>query len=367
MIPLFMDTDILIVGAGPAGSVTARYAAEQGLKVTIIEQRPEVGLPVRCGELMPSVEEIVSMFPNLEDAESLFDIPYGLHRRAMEGIKLVDPKERVYEFPWTGYTTDRDRFDQYLAGKAQEAGAELITSCRFSDASSGVAKTSMGDISYKVIIGADGPGSRTAKALGLPANRHPYPAVTSQADGDFGPYVQMFFGGIAPGAYGWIIPKDTEANIGVGFSPKFAQGSLSEYMDRFVQMRGLTPTRKLEGKFVPSEGPVAKTFTEDGLLVGDSAGFVIPVNGGGLPLAMIGGRICAQAAVDKITKGVSLDHYQPAWDRVLGDPLRLAAKNKRMADRFAFHSDFTTGFCMRFLGTRRMGNLIRCKRLFFGN
>ena len=367
MIILFAETDILIVGSGPAGSVTARYAAEQGLKVTFIEQRPEVGVPVRCGELVPSVEEIQGMFPNLTDAESLFDMPDSLKRRQIEGIRLTDPKGRDYNFPFTGYTTDRDRFDQYLADKAVEAGAELIKSCRFTDASDGVAHTNQGDIAYKVIIGADGPGSRTAKALGLPKNRNPYPAVTSIAKGDFDPVVHMFFGGIAPGAYGWIIPKDGEANIGVGFSPKFANGSLGEYMDKFAARQNLVPVKKLEGKFVPSEGPIAKTYTDNGMLVGDSAGFVISVNGGGIPLAMIAGRICANAAVEKIRNDVSLDHYQPAWDNVLGESLRIAAKNKKLADTFAFHTDWTTGFCMRFLGTKRMGNLIRCKHLFFGN
>jgi digeranylgeranylglycerophospholipid reductase len=364
---LFADTDILIVGSGPAGSVTARYAAESGLKVTMIEQRPEVGVPVRCGELVPSVEEIQGMFPNLTDAEELFEVPSELRRREIEGIRLVDPKDRRYEFPFTGYTTDRDRFDQHLARKAVDAGAELITSCRFMDAADSVAKTNMGDISYKIIIGADGPGSRTAKALGLPANRHPYPAVTSQADGDFEPLVQMFFGGSAPGAYGWIIPKDTEANVGVGFSPKFAHGKLSDYMDKFVAQHNLVPTRKLEGKFVPSEGPIARTYTENGMLVGDSAGFVISVNGGGIPLAMIGGRICAEAAVERIRNGTTLDHYQAAWDNVLGKPLRIAAKNKKLADTFAFHSDWTTGLCMRILGQKHMSNLIRCKHLYFGN
>lgn len=364
---MFTDTDVLVVGAGPAGSVTARYAAEQGLRVTMIESRREVGTPVRCGELMPSVEEIRDMFPNLTDAEELFDMPDSVKRRNIEGIRLIDPKDKRYEFPFTGYTTDRDRFDQCLADKAVSAGAELIKGCRLTDIENGVAKTTLGDISYKVVVGADGPSSRTAKSLGLPANRNPYPAVTTVTEGDFEPLVQMFFGGIAPGAYGWIIPKDGSANIGVGFSPKFANGRLTDYMDRFMDQHGFVPVRKVTGKMVPSEGPVATTYTENGMIVGDAAGFVIPVNGGGIPLAMIGGRICGESAVAHIRKGVSLEHYQLEWNHVLGDPLRIAAKNKKLADTFAFHNDFTTRMCMSILGTARMGNLIRCKHLFFGN
>ena len=364
---MFADTDVLVVGAGPAGSVTARYAAEQGLRVTMIESRSEVGVPVRCGELMPSVEEIEGMFPNLTDSDELFDMPDSVKRRSIEGIRLFDPKNKCYEFPFTGYTTDRDRFDQCLADKAVSAGAELIKGCRFTDISDGVAKTTLGDISYKVIVGADGPGSRTAKALGLPANKTPYPAVTTAVNGDFDPFVQMFFGGIAPGAYGWIIPKDGEANVGVGFSPKFADGRLTDYMNRFMEQRNLVGTRKISGKMVPSEGPVATTYTDNGMIVGDAAGFVIPVNGGGIPLAMIGGRICAEHAVAHILKNEPLAHYQSAWDAVLGQPLRIAAKNKKLADTFAFHNDFTTRMCMSILGTARMGNLIRCKHLFFGN
>ena len=266
---LFAETDVLIVGSGPAGSVTARYAAEKGLRVTVIEQRKEVGVPVRCGELMPSVQEIEGMFPALDGAEELFDMPDSLKRREIDGITLTDPKDRSYRFPFSGYTTDRDRFDQHLMKRAQDAGAELILGCRMDTAGEGVAKTSMGDISYKLIIGADGPGSRTAKSLGLPANKDAYPAVSSIAEGDFGSSVRMFFGGIAPGAYAWIIPKDNEANVGIGFAPKFAQGDLTGYLDKFVESRDLTLTRRPEGKFVPSRGAVAKTYSEEGMLVGD--------------------------------------------------------------------------------------------------
>ena len=206
------DVDVLVVGSGPAGSTTARYAAMGGASVMFIERRPEVGVPVRCGEFMPSIEEIKGMFPNYVDEDSLFDIPQELRCLETHGIKLVDPKGKITLLDHEGYTTDRDRFDQYLAKLAVEEGAVLERNCLFKGIENGVAKTSQGDVRYKVIVGADGPGSRVARSLGLPRNQNPYPAVTAQVKGDFEPYLYMFFGDVAPGAYSWIIPKDGRAN-----------------------------------------------------------------------------------------------------------------------------------------------------------
>ena len=202
------DVDVLVVGSGPAGSTTARYAAMGGASVMFIERRPEVGVPVRCGEFMPSIEEIKGMFPNYVDEDSLFDIPQELRCLETHGIKLVDPKGKITLLDHEGYTTDRDRFDQYLAKLAVEEGAVLERNCLFKGIENGVAKTSHGDVRYKVIVGADGPGSRVARSLGLPRNQNPYPAVTAQVKGDFEPYLYMFFGDVAPGAYSWIIPKE---------------------------------------------------------------------------------------------------------------------------------------------------------------
>ena len=356
--------DVLVVGSGPAGSTAARYAAASGASVMILERRPEVGVPVRCGEFIPGLEEIKDMFPTLTDAESLFDIPSNLRCRETEGIKLVDPKGRTTLLDFEGYTTDRDRFDQYLMKLAEDAGAELVTNCLFKGIENGKAVTSQGIIEYKTIIGADGPGSRVAQSLGLKRNRNPYPAVTAQAKGDFEPYLYMFFGDIAPGAYSWIIPKDGRANVGVGFSPKFASGNLSGFFDTFAKKNGFDVQGKLEGKYVPSEGPIERTVAGNGMVVGDAAGQVISVNGGGIPLAMIAGRVCGTVAGRNIASGSPLTDYETQWRSIMEKPLKTAAFNKKLADTIGFRSEGSTAFCMKFLGQRRLGKLIRCKRLF---
>ena len=213
------EVDVLVVGSGPAGSTTARFAAENGADVMFIERRPEVGVPVRCGEFMPGLSEIYGMFPNLKDAESLFDIPQELRCLDILGIKLVNPKGDVTLLDFDGYTTDRDLFDQYLAKLAVEAGAVLEKDCLFKGIEGGVAKTSQGDIRYKVIVGADGPGSRVARSLGLARNQNPYPAVTAQVKGDFEPYTYMFFGDVAPGRTAGSYPR-TAVRTSVWDSPR---------------------------------------------------------------------------------------------------------------------------------------------------
>ena len=121
-----LKTDVLVVGSGPAGSSAARYAAEKGAKVMFLERRKEVGVPVRCGEFLPSIDEIKSMFPKAEDLEGTFELPSELRVRETTAIRLVDPKGRKTDLPFIGFTIDRDKYDQYQASLAVKAGAELI-------------------------------------------------------------------------------------------------------------------------------------------------------------------------------------------------------------------------------------------------
>ena len=82
-----MDSvDVLVVGSGPAGSTAARFAAEAGASVLMIERRSQVGVPVRCGEFMPGASEIKFMFPELEDYESLFAVPDSLRLYGLQAV-----------------------------------------------------------------------------------------------------------------------------------------------------------------------------------------------------------------------------------------------------------------------------------------
>ena len=358
-----MEVDVLIVGAGPAGSTTARHCAGRDSSVLIIDRRSEIGFPVQCGEFLPDPKEMRSMFPRSKDLEELLAVDETLVAGVSDWIDLVSPKGRTYRCSFSGKTLDRRSFDKHLAKLAVEAGAELRLRSSLLSIEGGVAKTSFGDVRAKVIVGADGPNSRTARQAGLENPKRRYPAVTCQADGSFEPVVRMYFGSVAPGGYAWVIPKRRGANIGAGFSPDMMRLRSSEYFTRFVARLGIVP-RDVTMGFVPLSGPIRKTVNGNVVLVGDAAGHVMPTNGGGIPLAMIAGRIAGQTIKEHLGHGVPLAEYESRWRNVLEKPLANSLWTKRLGDMF-FPTDRRTEFAMRVLGARGLARAIRCSKVFY--
>jgi len=356
------DYDVVIVGAGPAGSTTAEYAALGGARVLVLERKKVVGEPVACGEFLPSTEEVKAIIPKADDLDSLFEVPSTLISRPMETFRIYSPRGRYWNIPFQGYTTDRDRFDKHLASKARKAGATVLTNTLVTSVRGNEVRTRDEAYRAKVIVGADGPVSRVAKGLGLPPNKVLYPAVTQQALGDFEPVMEMHFG-IAPGAYAWVLPKGKGANVGAGVSPRWAERRAGDYFQDFVKTRGLETVGRMMGKYVPSSGPIPRSSTERGMLVGDAAGHVIAVNGGGIPIAMICGRLAGRAAADRVNKGTPLSRYEELCRRQVYKPLRTAVHTQWLAS-FFFGSPRRLEFSMVVLGERRMGNILRCRPSF---
>ncbi|HTW55740.1 MAG TPA: NAD(P)/FAD-dependent oxidoreductase, partial [Thermoplasmata archaeon] len=119
--PSDRTTDVLVIGAGPAGSMTAKWAAKHGARVVMIEKRQEIGSPVRCGEGMSK--------------DWLHDVgitPGPWVNLEVEGARIYSPSEKVFEINEkhagneVGYVVERDGFDKALAIDAANAGVEIL-------------------------------------------------------------------------------------------------------------------------------------------------------------------------------------------------------------------------------------------------
>ncbi|OPY33060.1 MAG: Digeranylgeranylglycerophospholipid reductase [Methanomassiliicoccales archaeon PtaU1.Bin124] len=355
-----IKTDVVIIGAGPAGSSTAEHAALNGANVVVLERRPVIGEPVRCGEFMPSLAEIRAIFPKALDIDPVFDMPQDLHSLETTHIRIYSPSLRTWDVPFSGYTTDRNRFDQHLAKKAERAGASIITGVQAKRVREGLVIADGLEVEAKVVVGADGPLSLVGKSLGYERSSDLCPAVTVQVKGDFEPVSEMYFGSVAPGGYAWIIPKKGGANIGLGVANRFARMTVNEYFRKFLEFKGIKPEMDISGKFVPMSGPIHHATKEHSLLVGDAAGQVMAVNGGGIPISMMTGRLAGRAVAMHVKNGAPLSDYEVMCRQQIYKPLYTAVHTKWLANT-CFGSKWRLEQAMRFLGQRRINKLIRCK------
>jgi len=106
------DYDVIVVGAGPAGSGAAQYAAAGGAKVLLIDRKENIGEPVACGEFMPDLEEMRAILPFADDLDTIFDIPAEYILREMDLFKIHFQTDKYWDIPFKGYTTDRRFFDK---------------------------------------------------------------------------------------------------------------------------------------------------------------------------------------------------------------------------------------------------------------
>jgi len=352
--------DLVVVGAGPAGSTAARYAAREGLHVLLIDRRSEIGVPVQCGEYVATNEEVRRIFPTVTDLEDLMIVPEREREVYTDTIRIWTPGMESFDIPFRGYTVRRDRMDQGIADQAVAAGAELRTRTTFMELRGDEVVMDRGSVRAKVVVGADGPRSRVAKSVGLepPVSA---PAMSVTLDGEFGTVTDLFFGNLAPGGYAWVIPKRGSANIGLGTWQHY-RGRLDTLFHRFLKSRGL-PRAHGTGGYVPVLGPVRRSVRRPVMLVGDAAGHVMATNGGGINVAMICGRIAGLTAAGHVLGDLPLEEYDRRWRSAVGGPLDTGARIKRLADRFFGH-DAWLELAMRMLGPRRMARAIRCQPLF---
>jgi digeranylgeranylglycerophospholipid reductase len=360
-----MNYDVIVVGAGPAGSTTALYAAKNNLNVLMVDKKKDIGYPVQCGEFVPTIDEVQKIVPKAEGLEELFEIDNKLISKRTEGIRIFSPKGKQFVLNFRGFSIDRGKFDSYLAKKATDYGAQLKTDTKVMGFNGKKITTNQGDFSGKIFVCADGPSSKMARWGGLQGPKTLAPCLVCNIPGDFEPMVDMYFGKIAPGGFAWIIPKEGGANVGLGI-PKGSKAPLKGLLNNFLESISVDlKTISMQAAPVPISGPIPKTVKNNIVVVGDSAGHIMATNGGGIPIAMICGRIAGNVIGDHFNNDTPLQRYESEWRRVIGKELKTALKTKRLAD-FFFRWDPILEMAMVIMGIKRMNRAIKCKPIFHG-
>jgi digeranylgeranylglycerophospholipid reductase len=346
--------DVVVVGAGPAGSSTAKTAAEQGLEVLLIERNAEIGVPVRCAEgVSKEIEQFVAIDQRWVCTALRGMILYGPDGTAIV-LSVADGEEM-------GYVVDRRLFDKAVAQQAAHAGAEVRVKTRATGLIraegfiKGVYARTTGEpvrILADVVVGADGVESQIGRWAGidtyLPLSDIAICAQYLMCDITVNTaFYETYFGrAIAPKGYAWIFPKGQDsANVGVGISGDVSGESTRarDYLDAFVSQRfpkGMILAKSYGA--VPLSGPVYETVANGLILVGDAARHVNPANGGGILQALQGGTIAGEVIANAVReRDVSkrrLQEYEKRWRREFGRVLLAGLRMKQVLTRLDDHA-----------------------------
>jgi digeranylgeranylglycerophospholipid reductase len=362
---------IAVIGAGPAGSTAAEVAAACGANVTLIDRKSEIGTPVQCGGFLPEAHELRDLMPGAALPDTLVNIPQRciLHRTKLQ--RIYAPSGKAKEFPVDGRVVDRRAFDRYLAYRAVRAGARVLPATR--------AVHVAGDLHLSghfsqvvrptVIIGADGPSSGIARSIGGTAGEMGVCLEYEMADIDIDPdATEMYFGTkFAPGGYAWIIPLGEDiANVGIGVRSSYLRRQkLSRVLLGFIRDHPIAGKRLERGEIlavmrglVPAGGMRGLIQKDNVLLAGDAAGHVMATSGGGIPLAVVAGRIAGEVAADFVRGKTRLQEYPSRIRAEFGKELDRSVQIRRLVD-YAMHSDSMMDALIGALDAHQMKSIMR--------
>lgn len=355
------DYDVVVVGAGPAGSLAARFAALGGARTLLVDQRETLGVPVQCGEFLPSPVELADLLGCPDVIAEAFRIPAGTVLRETTTMACVAPTGRRYVFPLKGVSVSRARFDPALANEAVAAGAELRHPLGVTRVHDDVVEfASRAPVRARVVVAADGPLSTVARGVGFSVEREMFRMITATCRGDFPGEIDLFFGRVAPGGYAWMIPKDGEANVGLGVTRLDRGRSLSSLLDAFCAAQGWDRATDRTRWWVPIGPPPVSAVRGRALFAGDAANLVMATNGGGIPTAMISGRDAGVVAAAHVRDGRPLADYDELLGRHLREPLARGHKIKVFGARVLRH-DMLLALGMRYIGAGGLDAMMRLR------
>jgi digeranylgeranylglycerophospholipid reductase len=296
--------DVAVVGAGPVGSTVARYIADEGYDVVMLERKRSVGIPLQCAGLLGKKIKDLNILPR----EFILNEVYGayLHSPSDNTLKVSrkDPE---------AYVIDRVAYDKFLAEQAVDSGVELLLNHKVGglNIKTGEVRISNINKSFKaeIVIGADGHSSCVSEKF----NPQSKSIMAAQYLLDMGSdvfdtdNVHLYANANMSPGFLWIIPI-TKSLVRIGLFANMDYNGLNRVLKDFMRSDDLykqaTILKKYHG-FIPNYNPKKDLVKDRTILLGDAASQVKPTTGGGL---MIGFE-CAKIASNTISKALKMEDH----------------------------------------------------------
>jgi len=317
--------DVIIVGAGPAGSYTAYELASLGHDVAVFEEKSAAGLNVCCTGIIST-----------ECFQSL-DLDTDVILTKVNSAKFLSPSGRCLRFQTErvqAYVVNRLLLDKAITSKAQSRGAQYFFSSPVIDIIPGKdsiqAETlcfgARAIFSARAVVLANGFRPKLPRKLGLGKIKNFLVGAQAEIEAKNVDEFEVYFGQeIAPGAFAWLVPTSTnKAYVGL-LATSQAKLRLQNFLNNlFGQARVTSRDVEIEQKAIPV-GTLAHSYGDRVLVIGDAAGQVKPTTGGGIYFGHLGAKIAAAVLdealnSDNLTAG-QLSLYQKQWKAKMGKEL----------------------------------------------
>ncbi len=298
------DCDVVIIGAGPAGSTIAYYLAKKGLEIILVEKKKQIGYPLQCAGIL---SRHIFNHNELPD-DIILNAVNGAFLHTQNHILNVKKDHEV------AYVIDRIAYDEFLLKRAMDAGVNLINQKATDfDIKDGITYLSNNQkITSKIIVGCDGYNSKLSDSLGNVQSNYAASQMLVEIDENdmksfrksdeiINNYVDTYLlEEILPG-FIWMIPIGDNL-YRVGLFSTHSHKRQDEILTGFLNDNFYYEIIEKYKGFIPVFSGNNGIVKDRAILIGDAAGQIKPTSGGGLLMAFDACRIACKYITESVRK-----------------------------------------------------------------